>query len=98
MTAAQNLVWVRYPVTWGMRPCWEETIWSIETMDLGLVTEGLLIDPPESFHLVLYGLFWDFPNKQATHGESFLIFLSFLGIIHLLDSLRRYLKEQWFSL
>ena len=67
-------------------------------MALGLVSEGLLVDPPESFPFLLHGLLWHFPNKQATQGRGFLISMRFLGIAPLLDSLRRYLKEQWFSL
>ena len=67
-------------------------------MDPGLVSEGFLIDPPEHLPLVLNGLLWEFPNKHATQGGSFLIFLSFLGIIPLLDSLRRDLKDKWFRL
>ena len=39
-----------------------------------------------------------FPNRKSMQGESFLKFLRFLGIITLLDNMRRYLKVQWFSL
>ena len=81
-----------------MRPGWEYTIWSIAVIDPGLVSEGFLIDLPERLTLVLHGLLWDLPNSQETQGGSFLTFLSLLGIIPLLDNLRRYLKEQWFSL
>ena len=81
-----------------MRPGWADTIWSIEVMTLGLVSEGFLIDPLEHLPLVLHGLLWYFPNMQATQGGSFLILMSFLGIIPLLDSLRRDFKEQRFSL
>ena len=77
-----------------MIPGWEVTIWSIKVVDLGLEYEGFLIDPPEFLPLVLNGLLWDPPNSQATHGGSFLTLLSFLGIIPLLDNLRRDLKEQ----
>ena len=79
-------------------PVWTETIWSIEVMDLGTVSEGFLIEAPECLPLVLHGLLWDFPNKQATKEGSFMIFMSFLGITPLLDSMRRDLKEQWFIL
>ena len=63
-----------------------------------MVSEGFLIDPPECFPFFLHGILWDFPNNQATEGGSFLISLRLLVITPLLDSLRRYLKEQWFSL
>ena len=96
--SAHNLAWFISPVTWGMMPVWTETIWSIEVMDLGLVSEGLLVDPPECLPLVLYGFLWDFPNKKATHMASFMILMSFIGIIALLDSLTRDLKDQWFSM
>ena len=62
-------------------------------MDLGLVSEGFPIDLLQCLPLVLHGLLWDFPNIQATKGGSFLIFMSFLGITPLLDSLMRDLKE-----
>ena len=77
---------------------WEETIWSIEVMSPGLVSQGLLIDPPECLPLVLHGLLWDFPNKQATQWGIFMILLSLLGITPLLDSLRIYLKGKCFRL
>ena len=64
----------------------------------GLVYESFLIDLPENFLLFLHDIFWYFPNRQATQGQSFLTLLRFLGIIPLLDNLRRDLKEQWFSL
>ena len=79
MVATHNIVWVRTPVTWGMIPVWAETIWSIEVIAPVLVSEGFLIDLLEFLPLVLRGLFWDFPNMQAIQGESFLIFLIFLG-------------------
>ena len=63
-----------------------------------LVSGGLLIDPLECLPLVLHGLLWDFKNMQVSQGGSFMILLSFLGIIHLLDILRKNFKEQWFSL
>ena len=85
-------------MTWGVRPGLAETIWSIDVMATGVVSEGLLVDPPKCLPLVLHGLLWEFTNKQATQGWSFLILLSFLGIITLLDSPRRDLKEQCFSL
>ena len=72
--AAQNIAWVRAPVTWVMRPGWAETIWSIEATTLGLVSKGFLIDPLKCLILVLHGLLCDFPNIQATQGEIFLIF------------------------
>ena len=82
-----------------MRPGWADTIWSIEVMTLGLVSEGFLIDPLEHLPLVLHGLLWYFPNKQVTGGGSGgLILLSFIGNTPFLDSLRRDLKGQWFSL
>ena len=64
----------------------------------GLVSEGFLIYPTEIFTLVLHVLLQELPNSQATQGGSFLICLSFLGIIPLLDNLRRNLKEQCFIL
>ena len=67
-------------------------------MELGLVSKDSLIDLLDYLPLVLHGLLWDFPNKQATKGGSFLVLLSFLGIISLLDSMRRNLKEHWFIL
>ena len=69
--AAQNIAWVRAPVNWGMRPGWEDTIWSIEVMAPGLVSEEFLIDPLDCFPLVLRGQLWDFPNIQATQGGKF---------------------------
>ena len=88
MADAQNITWVRAPVNWEMNPGWAETIWSIEVMDPGLVC----------LPLVLRGLLWEFPNRQATQGGSFMSLLSLLGITPLLDSLRRDFKEQWFTL
>ena len=96
--AAQNLAWVRAPVTWGMIPGWVETLWSIEVMDPGLVSEGFLIDPLECLPLIPHGLMWDFTNMQTGQGENFLILLSFLGITPLLYIMKRDLKDQWFSL
>ena len=58
----------------------------------GLVSEVFLIDPPEHLTLVLHGLLWYFPNSQATQGGGVLNLLGFLGVITLLDNLRRYLK------
>ena len=81
-----------------MRPGWEEIIWSIEVMSPGLVSEIFLIDLLDCFSLVIHGLLWDFPSIQATHEGSLLVLMRFLGIIYLLNSLRRYLKLQWFSL
>ena len=49
-----------------MNPVWEETVWSIKVMELGMVSKGLLIDPPDFLRLVLHGLLWYFPNSQAT--------------------------------
>ena len=46
----------------------------------------------EFLPLVLHGLLWDFPNRQVKQGGSFLILLISLGIIHLLDILRRDFK------
>ena len=66
--ADQNLVWVKAPVTWGMRLSWAETICSIEVMASGLVSEDFLIVLPEFLPLVLHAIFWEFPNKQATQG------------------------------
>ena len=77
---------------------WEYTICLIEFVDPGLVSKVLLIDPPELLSLVLHGLLWYFSNKQATQGVSFLIFLVFLGIFPLLDSLIRGFKEHWFNM
>ena len=95
--ATQNIAWVRAPVNCGMSSGWAETIWSIEVIALGLVSEGFLIDQLEFLPLVFHGLLWDFPNMQATLWRSFLILLSFLGSIPLLDSMMRGMKEQWFS-
>ena len=81
-----------------MIPGWTETIWSIEVMASGLVSEAFLVNLLECLPLVLHRLLWEFPNLQATQGGSFLISLSFHGIIPLLDSLMRYLKEKLFSL
>ena len=96
--AVQNLVWVIYPATWQIIPGWEDTTWSIEVMALGLVSEGLLINPLQCLPLILHGLSWGFPNIQATQGRRFLVLISFLVIILLLDSMMRDLKDQWFSL
>ena len=38
----------------------------MEVMAPGLVSEGFLVDPPESLPLVLHGILWDYPNSQAT--------------------------------
>ena len=81
-----------------MSPGWAETIWSIDVMAPGLVSEGFLINPLDFLTLVLNGILWDFTNIQATQGWNFLIFMIFLGITPLLDSLIRDMKEQWFSL
>ena len=94
----QKLAWVRDPVTRGMNPGWEYIICSMQAMSLDLFPEGLLIEPLECLPLFLHVIFGDFPNKQATQGGSFLIFLSFLCIIPFLDSTWRDLKEQWFIL
>ena len=62
-------------------------------MTPGLVSEGFLMDPPESFHLVFRGLLWDLPNSQATQGGvRGLTLLIFLVIIPLLDNMRINLK------
>ena len=63
-----------------------------------MLSEGFLIDPPESLPLLLHGLLWVFTNIYETQGGSFLTLLNFLGIIPLFDSLKRYLKDQWFRL
>ena len=81
-----------------MKPGWTDTTRKIEAMDLGLVSEGLLIDPLDCLPLVLHGILWDFTNKQSKQGGSFLILLRFLGIIPLLDIMRKYLKDKWFIL
>ena len=81
-----------------MIPGCTDTIWSIGVIDPGLVSEGFPIDSPENFTLVLHVLLWYFSNIQAKKGESFLIFLIFLGIIPILDITRRDLKEQWLNL
>ena len=96
--AVHNLVWVRAPLTWGVIPGWADTICSIDFMSPGLVSKSFLIHLPDCFYLVLHGLLWGFTNRQATQGGGVLTLLVFLGIIPLLESLRRYLKEQWFSL
>ena len=85
-------------MNWGMIPGWEETIWSIEIMDPGLVSEIFLIDPHNNLSLVLHGLLWDLPNSQSAQGGIFLTFLRLLGIFILLNNTRRNFKEQWFSL
>ena len=90
--AAQNITWVRSPVNWGMIPGWTDTIWSIKVMAPGMVSERLLINPPEHLNLVLHGLFWYFPNRKATQRGSFLTLLIFLSIIPLWDNMRRVLK------
>ena len=75
-----------------------KTIWSIEFLSLGLVSKGSLINLSERLPLVLRGLVWVFPNRQAKQGGFFLTLLRFLGIFPLLNILRRYLKKQWFRL
>ena len=67
-------------------------------MDPGLVLEGFLMDPLERLPLVLHGLLWDYPNMQATKGGNFFTLPIFLGNIPLLESPRRDLNDQWFSL
>ena len=52
-------------------------------MALGLVSEVFLIYPPECLTLVLHGILWDFTNKKATQGGTFMILLIFLDIITL---------------
>ena len=96
--ASQNLTSVRSPVTLEMIPGWKETICSIEVIAPGLVSEGFLIEPPENLPLVFHGILWGFPSRQGTQGGSFLILPRLMVIIHLLDSLRRHFKVQWFSL
>ena len=59
----------------------------------GLVSEVFLIDPPKRLPLVLHGLLWYFPNREATQGRSFLTLLIFLGIIYLLGNLRGFEGE-----
>ena len=55
-------------------------------MDLGIVSEGLLIEPPQNFPLVLHGLLWDLLNIQVT--KVFLkTLMRLLGIIPLLENL-----------
>ena len=90
--AVQNLTWFIALVTWVMGPGWADTIWSIEVMAQVLVSEGFMIDLHECLPLVLNGLLWDFPNIQVKQRGSFLILLSFLGIIPLLNILRRNFK------
>ena len=77
---------------------WADTTWSIKVIAPGLVSKGFMIYPPECLPLVLHGLFWELPNRKATQGGSFLSLLRFLSIISLLDSLKRDLKDQFFSL
>ena len=66
--AAYNIKWGRSTVTWVMHPGWAETIWSIEVMAPGLVSNIFLIDTLECFHLVLHDLLWDLTNMKA-RGE-----------------------------
>ena len=56
------------------------------------------MNPPERLPLVLHGLLWEFPNRKATQGGSFITLLILLCIIPLLYNLRRDLKDQWFVL
>ena len=91
---AQNLACVIALVTWGMRSSWAETIWSINVLAPGLVSEVFLINPPERLPLILHGLLWDFSNSQATLGGSFPTLWILLGIIPFFDHLRGYLKEK----
>ena len=79
---------VSAPEIWGMRPDCSDIIWSIKIMDLGLVSEEFLIDPPKFLPLVLHDLLWDFPNSQATKEGSFLKIMNLLGVITLLGNLR----------
>ena len=67
-------------------------------MGLGLVSGGFLIDPLGCFPLVINGLMWYFPNRQATQSGSFLTFMRFLGVKPLLDDMGGDLKLQCFSL
>ena len=85
-------------MTWIIIPGWAYIICQINVMNLGLVSKGFLVDPPDRLPLVFHGLLWDFPNSQATQGGFFLSFLRFLDISPLLDNMSRYLKVQWFSL
>ena len=81
-----------------MIPGWAETIRSIKVVVPGLVSSVFLVNPPEHFPLILHGLLRDFPSIQATQGDSFLILMSFLGVIPLLDNPRSNFKEQRFNL
>ena len=63
-----------------------------------MVSEGFLINPPECLTLVLHSMLLGFTNRQATPGGGFLTLLIFLGIITLLDNMRRDLVVQWFSM
>ena len=65
---------------------------------MGMVSKAFLIYPPGCLPLVLHGLVWYLPNSQATQGGGGMNLPSFLGIIPLLDNLRRGLKVQWFSM
>ena len=67
-------------------------------MTQGLVSKFFLINKPEYFYLVFHGLFWGFQNIHAKKEGGFLTLLRFLGITPLKDSLRRYLKNQFFIL
>ena len=59
-------------MTLGVIPGWEYTIWTIEFMATGLVSEGFLVDLPGRFLLVLHGILWDFQNRQASQEGSLL--------------------------
>ena len=98
MVATHNLSWVRSPVTSGVIPGWEETIWSIEVMALGLVSEVFLIDMIECLPLFFHGLLWGFPNIWVTQEGSFMILLRFFVNTPLLDIPMGDLKNQWFIL
>ena len=94
----QNIDSVSSPVTWGIKPGWEEIIWSTEFMAMGLIYEDFLINPHRCLPLVFHGLLRGLPNIQAMQGGSSLDLLRFLGIIPLLDNLMRYLKVKWFRM
>ena len=49
--------------------------------ELGLVSKGFLIKLPERLTLLIHGLLWEFPNRQATQRGSFLNLLISLVII-----------------
>ena len=54
--------------TWGVIPGWEDIICSDGFMIPGLLSEGLLVDPPVLLTFLPHDILWHLSNSEATQG------------------------------